>query len=165
MDRELLAKHSEGLIGINGHLGSEIGEHLLAFERTGEAKWWEKAVESAKWHAATFGEGNFFVELQHHVAEQNSINKHLIRLAQELGLPLVCDNDSHFLRAEDHDAHDTLICISMGKVKRDPDRLHYPAELYVKSPEEMRGLFEREYGEVGREACDNTLRIAERCAG
>jgi DNA polymerase III alpha subunit len=60
----------------------------------------------------------FYVELQHHIGpEQNSINPHLIRLARELSLPLVCDNDAHFLKAEDHDAHDTLICISTGKNK------------------------------------------------
>jgi DNA polymerase-3 subunit alpha len=167
IDRELLEKHSAGLIAINGHLGSEIGEHLLAFERSGDRKHWDKAVESAAWHKRAFGPGCFFIELQHHILEQNSINKHLIRLAKELDLPLVCDNDSHFLKAEDHDAHDTLICISMGKIKSDPDRLRYPEELYVKSPQEMRKLFDGEYGEggVGRDACDNTLRIAERCAG
>ncbi len=181
VDRELLEKHSAGLIAINGHLGSEIGEHLLAYERSGEQKHWERAVESAQWHARTFkgrgpgaegrgdGEGSggpgFYVELQHHVDEQIAINKHLIRLAGEMGLPLVCDNDAHFLKAEDHDGHDTLICISMGKVKSDPDRLRYPTELYVKDPREMRELFEKEYGAVGLEACENTVRIAERCAG
>ncbi|MBX3358641.1 MAG: DNA polymerase III subunit alpha [Phycisphaeraceae bacterium] len=163
IDRALLAAHAEGLIAINGHLGSEIGEHLLAFEQSKDPSHWSKAVESATWHAAAFGAGRFYVELQHHILEQNSINPHLIRLAKELDLPLVCDNDSHFLRAEDHDAHDTLICISMGKSKNDANRLKYPEELYVKSPGEMRDLFEREYGEIGREACDNTVRIAERC--
>ncbi|HVU63302.1 MAG TPA: DNA polymerase III subunit alpha, partial [Phycisphaerales bacterium] len=174
IDRDLLEKHSEGLVAINGHLGSEIGEHLLAYERSGDAKHWEKAVESAQWHARVFNQGRaaraagapgFFVELQHHVLEQNSINKHLIRLAKELDLPLVCDNDSHFLKKEDHDAHDTLICISTGKVKNDPDRMRYPEEIYVKSPEEMRSLFEGEYGEIGRIAIENTVKIAERCAG
>lgn len=57
IDRELLAKHAEGLIAINGHLGSEIGEHLLAYESSGDAQHWEKAVESAKWHAGAFGGG------------------------------------------------------------------------------------------------------------
>lgn len=165
IDRELLAKHSAGLIAINGHLGSEIGEHLLAFERSKDKKHWEKAVESAKWHAEVFGKERFYIELQHHVAEQNAINPHLIRLAEELGLDLVCDNDSHFLKKEDHDAHDTLICISTGKVKADPDRMRYPEEIYVKSPKEMRELFERELGEIGVRACDNTVKIAERCAG
>ena len=177
IDRELLAKHSEGLIAINGHLGSEIGEHLLEFERHGDQRHWDAAVESAVWHERVFTRGageqggsgagkdappRFFVELQHHVADQNSINKHLIRLAKELNLPLVCDNDSHFLRREDHDAHDTLVCISTGKNKDDDQRMHYPVELYVKSPKEMRDLFEQ-YGEVGKIACDNTVAIAERC--
>ncbi len=178
IDRELLAKHSEGLIAINGHLGSEIGEHLLAFERTGDQKYWDLAVESATWHAKTFRNGGvaksrsdgaeasslprFFIELQHHVAEQNSINPHLIRLAKELKLPLVCDNDSHFLRAEDHDAHDTLICISTQVNKSEPNRMHYPPELYVKSPAEMWEMFEA-YGDAGREAMENTVRIADSC--
>ncbi|HLO42527.1 MAG TPA: DNA polymerase III subunit alpha [Phycisphaerales bacterium] len=167
IDREILEKHSRGLIAINGHLGSEIGEHLLDYERTGDEKCWRAAVESAQWHKRVFAGSDastpcFYVELQHHVPEQNAINKHLIRLARETGCPLVCDNDSHFLRAEDHDAHDTLICISTGKLKSEENRMKYPAELYVKSPQEMRRLFEP-YGDAGREALDNTVRIAERC--
>ena len=186
IDRELLEKHSEGLIAINGHLGSEIGEHLLAFETTGDERHWDAAVESAAWHAKAFsgaagqlGSGadkgseslpqstsaalpRFYIELQHHVREQNSINKHLIRLAREMKVPLVCDNDAHFLRREDHDAHDTLICISTGRNKDDDDRMRYPVEVYVKSPKEMRDLFSA-YGDAGREACDNTVAIAERC--
>ncbi|HNB60099.1 MAG TPA: PHP domain-containing protein, partial [Phycisphaerales bacterium] len=173
IDRALLEKHAEGLIAINGHLGSEIGEHLLAFETTGDPKHWERALESAQWHKKVFdgcddpGKSRVFLEMQHHILEQVSINKHVVRLAKETGLPLVCDNDSHFLKREDHDAHDTLICISMAKVKNDPQRLRYPEELYVKSPQEMRTLFHREYGgeegDVGRVACDNTLVIAQRC--
>ena len=167
IDRELLAERNSGLIAINGHLGSEMGDHLLNFERAKDESSWERAVESAQWHSQVFAdEGTgprFFVELQHHVPEQISINPHLIRIGQQLGLPIVCDNDAHFLNAEDHDAHDTLICISMGKNKDDPDRLHYTQELYVKSPEQMREIFEGIYGDVGKEACDNTLRIADRC--
>jgi DNA polymerase-3 subunit alpha len=167
IDRELLSTHSSGLIAINGHLGSEIGEHLLAYERTQDAKYWEAAVESAQWHAKTFAdEGTgprMYIELQHHIREQNDINKHLIRLAEELGLPLVCDNDAHFLNAEEHDAHDSLVCLSTGKFKADEQRLRYPEQLYVKSPAEMRELFEGTYGEIGRIACDNTVAIAERC--
>ncbi len=162
IDRELLEKHSEGLIAINGHLGSEIGDHLLAFEESKDEKYWKLAVESAEWHRRVFGPERFYVEIQHHVRDQNAINKHLIRLARELGVPIVCDNDSHFLRAEDHDAHDTLVCISTGKKKLEENRMRYPAELYVKSPAEMRSLFEQ-YGEAGREAIENTIVIAERC--
>ncbi|HZW09737.1 MAG TPA: DNA polymerase III subunit alpha [Phycisphaerales bacterium] len=174
MDRRLLERHNSGLIAINGHLGSEIGEHLLARVQSGDAKHWERAVESAAWHARVFSdEGTgprFFVEMQHHVPEQNAINPLLVRLAREMKLPLVCDNDSHFLRAEDHDAHDTLICISTGKLKSDSARMKYTPELYVKSPEQMRELFEGERyngGELagaGREALANACAIAERCA-
>ncbi|MBA4027550.1 MAG: DNA polymerase III subunit alpha [Planctomyces sp.] len=166
IDRELLERHHRGLIAINGHLGSEIGEALLAYERSGQQSHWEKAVESARWHAGVFADTGtgprFFVELQHHVPEQIAINGHLIRLSRQLGLPLVCDNDAHFLTADDHDAHDTLVCISTGKGKNDPDRMRYTPELYVKSPAQMRELF-AQYGQAGREALDNTTAIAGRC--
>ncbi|MGD9690206.1 MAG: DNA polymerase III subunit alpha [Phycisphaerales bacterium] len=166
IDRDLLAAHSEGLIAINGHLGSEIGDNLLEFETSRDERFWHKAEESALWHAKTFSRPGepprFFIELQHHVREQNSINKHLIRLARALQLPLVCDNDSHFLRAEDHDAHDTLVCISTGKGKNDAGRMKYPPELYVKSPGEMVALFEP-YADAGREALQNSVEIARRC--
>ncbi len=174
MDRGLLEKHNSGLIAINGHLGSEIGEHLLARVQTGDAKHWERAVESAEWHARVFAdEGTgprFFVEMQHHVPEQNAINPLLVRLARQLRLPLVCDNDSHFLKAADHDAHDTLICISTGKLKSDTARMKYTPELYVKSPEQMREIFGDEdynggeYAGAGREALANSCSIAGRCA-
>jgi len=167
IDRDLLAERSSGLIAINGHLGSEIGEHLLAYSRSGDSSDWAKAEESARWHAETFAdEGTgprMFVEMQHHIPEQNGINPHLIKLARVLDLPLVCDNDAHFLRAEDHDAHDTLICISMGKSKDDAQRLRYTPELYVKGPEQMHELFSGEYGEAGEEALASARSIAERC--
>ncbi len=173
MDREILEAHSEGLIAISGHLSSELAVPLVEYEQSKDRAAWDKAVEAARWHAETFrgsdaGPG-FYVELQHHIGLQNSINPHLIRLARELELPLVCDNDSHFLLEDDHDAHDTLICISTGKVKSDPSRMRYPEELYVKGPEEMRAIFESEtynnesMGSAGVEALDNTVKIAGRC--
>jgi len=171
MDRELLERFGDGLIAINGHLGSELAFHLVRYEQTKDPAHWKAAVEVAEWHAGVFkanerGEPRFYIELQHHIAEQIAINPHLIRLARELGLPLVCDNDAHFLRAEDHDAHDTLICIAMGKTKDDPQRLKYTPELYVKSPEQMAALFESydaEFDGAGTESLENTRKIAERC--
>jgi DNA polymerase-3 subunit alpha len=195
IDRELLSKHSEGLIAINGHLGSEIGEHLLNFERTGDEKHWKLARESAEWHKSAFGVrhsafdaksdtnpesrvpsadvasaiSRFYVELQHHVPEQNAINKWLIKLAREVDVPLVCDNDAHFLKEDDYDTHDTLICISTGKGKRDDNRMRYPREVFVKSPAEMAELFAGEdynagaFKNAGLEALANTQRIAEAC--
>ncbi len=173
MDREILESHADGLIAINGHLGSEIAHHLVEYNKNKGQSHWDAAVECATWHASTFkpnpdGDPRFYVEMQHHVEDQNAINPHLIRLAREMELPLVCDNDSHFLKAEDHDAHDTLICISMGKFKNDSERLRYTPELYVKSPQQMRAIFEApEYNDdvdnAGKEALDNTVKIAERC--
>ncbi|MEM9166882.1 MAG: DNA polymerase III subunit alpha [Planctomycetota bacterium] len=178
IDRDLLESRNAGLIALNGHLGSEMGEHLLSYETSGglergDPKHYEAARESAEWHARVFAdEGTgprFYVEMQHHVMEQISINPHLIRRARELDLPLVCDNDSHFLRAEDHDAHDTLICISTGKSKHDEQRMRYTPELYVKSPEEMWALFgsnqynNEEIGPAGVESLRNTKAIADRC--
>ncbi len=173
MDREILEKHSEGIIVINGHLGSEIAHHMVKYEQTRDQLHWDNAVKVCDWHRETFkgsekGPG-FYLEIQHHIGLQNSINPHVIKLAREQNLPLVCDNDSHFLLEEDYDAHDTLICISTGKVKNDPDRMHYPTELYVKSPEEMEEIFHsdeynnEEMGDAGKEAMANTVAIADRC--
>ena len=164
MDRETLEQWSEGLIAINGHLGSSLAWHLLKFERTGDDRHWQAAIAEAKWHAKTFGpdedgEPCFFVELQRlGVEDQTVINPHLIRLANELNLPLVCDNDAHFLCAEDHGSHDTLCCISMGRTKDDPSRLTYPEDIYVKSPEQMAEAF----ADVP-EAIANSNQIADRC--
>jgi DNA polymerase-3 subunit alpha len=164
MDKSTLEQFCGGLIAINGHLGSSLAHHLTLFERTGKPEHWEAAVAEARWHQKVFppneaGDPCFYVELQRHsVQEQHAINPHLVRLAEEIGAPLVCDNDAHFLTADDWDAHDSLCCISMGKTKDDPDRLHYPRDLYVKTPEEMYA----EFSDLP-EALHNTARIADRC--
>ncbi len=166
MDKSTLAEWNQGIIAINGHLGSSIAHHLEEFAKSGQQRHWDAAVAEAEWHAATFGpdeqgEPRFYIELQRHIEEQERINPLLKKLARKLGLPVVCDNDAHFLRQEDHDVHDTLICISMGKNKDVPDRIRYPADVYVKSPEQMHQLFDRD--EQEREALANTVRIAQRC--
>ncbi len=164
MDKSTLAQWADGLIAINGHLGSSIAAHLCRYVKSREENDFERAVDEAQWHAETFspgerGEPRFFIEIQRHgVAVQDEINPHLLRLAERLQLPLVCDNDAHFLRPDDHDAHDTLCCISMGKTKQDDNRLRYVPELYVKSPEQMAELFSDT-----PEALQNTVRIAKRC--
>jgi len=163
MDKSTLAQWFDGLIAINGHLGSSIAFHLTNFVRSQDTKHWQLALDEARWHASTFranenGEPRFYIELQRHVPEQEAINPLLKKLAEELGLPLVCDNDAHFLGKEDHDIHDTLCCISMGKMKDAADRLRYPESLYVKSPAEMRELFHD-----APEALENAARIARRC--
>ena len=147
MDKETLSQWSDGLIAINGHLGSSIAWHLTRYVQTKNESHYEAACEEARWHAETFGtnsagEPNFYLELQRHDVDlQMQINPHIERMASELNLPVVCDNDAHFLRKEDWDTHDTLCCISMGKIKSDPNRLHYSRDLYVKTPDEMSALF------------------------
>ncbi|MEL7060357.1 MAG: DNA polymerase III subunit alpha [Acidobacteriota bacterium] len=168
MDKQTLRDWSDGLIAINGHLGSSIAFHLDRFVKTDDDAHWRRALDEARWHADVFGanangEPSFFVELQRHIPEQDAINPSLVRLARELDLPLVCDNDSHFLLSNDWDNHDSLVCISTGKIKDDRDRLRYPKELYLKSPEEMHELFGGYAEGAGLEALENTARIAARC--
>ncbi|BAM04586.1 DNA polymerase III subunit alpha [Phycisphaera mikurensis] len=171
MDNQTLTQWSDGLIAINGHLGSSIAYHLVQYLRSGgggnkpEQKHWDAAVREAKWHLSVFkpnerGEPRFFLELQKHEEKlQRDINPLTVRLAEELDIPLVCDNDAHFLTADDWDAHDTLCCISMGKGKGDESRMRYARDLYVKSPQEMWAAF----GQDQPEAIRNTRRIADRC--
>ncbi|MEM7575987.1 MAG: DNA polymerase III subunit alpha, partial [Planctomycetota bacterium] len=165
MDKGTLKQWADGLIAINGHLGSSIAYHLVKFHQTKDPTHWQHAVEEAKWHRDTFGtneqgEPCFYLELQHHGEQlQRDINPHTARLAKELDIPLVADNDAHFLTADDWDAHDTLCCISMGKVKSDPSRLHYAKDLYVKTQEEMWAHF----GDTHPDALHNTKAIADRC--
>ncbi len=168
MDKTTLSEWGGGLIAINGHLGSSIAFHLTNYVKTNDEGHWQRALEEARWHAEVFGpdeqgEPRFYVELQRHIEEQEAINPHLIRLARELDLPLVCDNDAHFLLSSDWDAHDSLVCISMGKIKDDEDRIRYPEDLYLKSPDEMWDLFGDYKDGAGREAYENTVKIAERC--
>jgi len=166
MDKSTLTQWGNGLIAINGHLGSSIAFHLTNFVQTGQSNHWALALDEARWHARTFapdehGEPRFYIELQRHVPEQERINPLLKKLAAELHLPLVIDNDAHFLLESDHDLHDTLCCISMAKNKDDPERIRYPKQLFVKSPAEMAATF-TELDE--QEALLNTVRIAARCS-
>ncbi len=151
VDKETLARHQEGLVVINGHLGTEIAAHL---ERNDMAA----AVATAGQYKDIFGE-NFFVELQNHGDKlQVAMLPQLLEVAQRAGCPVVATNDHHYLLKEDYDAHDVLCCISMGRTVLDETRLRYSRELYLKSPAEMREVF-RDIPE----ACDNTLKIAEMC--
>lgn len=168
MDKSTLTEWGDGLIAINGHLGSSIAFHLNNFVNSNSEKDWQLAVDEAKWHAEVFkpnekGEPRFYIELQRHIDKQEAINPHLVALARELDLPLVCDNDSHFLLADDWDSHDSLVCIATGKIKDEEGRMKYPPELYVKSPKEMHDLFGDYLDGAGLESLENTVNIAERC--
>jgi DNA polymerase-3 subunit alpha len=151
VDKETLAKYSEGLIVINGHFGTEIS---ACIER-GDM---EAAIACAGQYKDIFGD-DFYVELQNHFDPgQVAMIPKLIEVARRAGCPVVATNDHHYLLKEDYDAHDALCCISMGRTIMDETRLKYSRELYLKSPAEMRQIFK----DVP-EACDNTLLIAEKC--
>ena len=164
MDKATLKQWGDGLIAINGHLGSSVAYHLVKYHQSKDPTHYAKAKAEAQWHKDLFGvnengEPRFYLEMQRHEEKlQDEINPYIRQLANELDIPLVCDNDAHFMTADDWDAHDTLCCISMGKIKADENRLHYPRDLYVKSPEEMIEAFKD-----CPEAVENTVKIAERC--
>ncbi len=149
MDRELLAKYSEGLVVSSACMAGEIATHLLA-DRADEAR------KAAEWYANVFKD-RYFLEVQAHEAgEQRVLNERIFKLASELSLPVIATNDAHFLRAEDHDAHDILLCIGLKKDRSDADRMRYDNGLYFKSAPEIAAHFE------GRpDVLENTLKIAD----
>ena len=149
IDRELLAAHSEGLIVSSACLAGEVASHLMG-DRMAEAR------EAAAWYAELFKD-RYYLEVQAHTSEgQATLNAKILSLADDLGLPVVATNDAHFLRHEDHDAHDVLLCIGLGKDRNDRDRMHYDDGLYFKSANEIRPFF------PGREdVLTNTLAIGE----
>ena len=153
VDFELLKKHSSGLIALSACLSGELSKLLLDGRR-------EQARIAAQRHLDTFGEGNYFIEIQDHgIAEQKQILPELIALAREMNIPLVATNDCHYLTADDARAHEVLMCIQTGKTLADETRMRMTTDqLYVKSEEEMRRVFP-----AFPEAIENTQKIAERC--
>ena len=121
---------------------------------------YEEACKSAQKYRDIFGPDNFFLELQDHgIPAQRTVNQGLMRMSQELQIPLVATNDCHYIYKEDVESHDILLCIQTGKKVTDENRMRYEGgQFYVKSEEEMRALFP-----YAQEALDNTHKIAERC--
>jgi DNA polymerase-3 subunit alpha len=152
IDKELLARHAEGLLALSGCLKGELNGHLLA-DQPGKAR------EAAATYRDIFAPGDFYIELHDHgLGAQRKCNPGLIAIARDLGLPLVAANDVHFLERAHHEAHDVMICIGTGAMVHDEKRMRYTPELYFKTPDEMSALF----AEVP-EAITNTLRVAEKC--
>lgn len=153
IDKDLLEQYSGGLIGLSACLKGEVPYYL----RYGNE---EKAREAALRYKHILGPENFYFEIQSNgLPEQDDVNRQLIRMADELHIPLVATNDCHYLKKEDARAHDILLCIQTGKTVKDEKRLKMTTdEFYFKSPEEMKSAF-REVPE----AIENTRVIAERC--
>ena len=153
IDKELLARHAKGLIGLSSCLKGEVATGL----RTENAR---KALDAAATYRDILGAGNFFLEMQYQgIEEQLVVNRGLLPLARELEMPLVCTNDVHYLRQTDQHPHDVLLCIGTGKNVSDEKRLKYHGDqFFLKTAEEMRLVF----GDHP-EAIANTARIGERC--
>jgi len=154
IDMELLRKHSDGLIALSACISGEIPK-LIINDRYNEAK--AKAIELQE----LFGAENFYLELQDHgFANQPEVNKDLIKLHDETGIPLVATNDAHYINKSGAEVQDILMCIQTGKSVDDTDRMRFESqELYLKSEEEMRAVFPNH-----PEACDNTVKIADMCS-
>ena len=153
IDLDLLRQHSEGLIALSACLAGEIPKRLVNGDYDG-------AKEYALTMQEIFGEDNFYLELQDHgIPQQTLVNRDLLRIHQETGIPLVCTNDAHYLRPEDAESHDVLLCIQTGKTVDDENRMRYePRNFYLRSTEEMEELFG-----AYPDAVANTQRIADRC--
>ena len=153
VDWELLREKNEGLIALTACLGGEVPDLILS-NQSGLAR--QRAAEMAE----IFDDNRFFLEIQRNfLPEQDIVNKELINISRDLGLPLVATNDCHYLDRKDAYAHEVLLCIQTGKTMEDSDRMRFQNdEFYFKSPAEMR----EQFADVP-EALENTLRIAERC--
>ena len=153
IDKELLAQHSAGLIGLSSCLKGEVASALKVEQA-------RPALEAAARLRDILGERNFFLEMQYQgIEEQKIVNRGIIPLAAELNLPLVATNDVHYLRQGDHQPHDILLCIGTGKTVNDAQRLRYTGDqFFLKTAEQMSKVF------AGHEdALKNTLLVAERC--
>ncbi len=154
---ELLEKYHDGLICSSACLGGEVLQNLLN-------KNYEGAKEAAKKYKDLFGE-DYYIELQDHgLEEQKRTNPDLIKIAKELDIKMIITNDSHYLRKEDADWHDTLLCLQTNALKDDPNRFHFPNnEFYVKTPDELRDAFRWLDSETFDQCIQNTVDIAEQC--
>lgn len=153
VDRQLLEKHSEGLIALSACLAGEIPSLILKGQT-------EKARDSARYFKSLFGPDNFFLELHDHgLEEQKIVNKILKQISAEEDIPMVASNDVHYLSRDDAGVHDVLLCIQTGKTVEETDRMRFESqEFYFKNPAEMTERFADYPG-----AISNSLLIAERC--
>ena len=154
IDKELLAKHAQGLIGTSACLGGEVLKRLGAGDEAG-------AAQAADEYRSILGDGNFFIEIQEHgIDDQQRLHPQLVDLARRNNLPLVATNDTHYTHPEQYEAHDLLVCIQTASNLDTPGRMRFENnEFYLKPAAEMRRLFNGELPE----AMDNTLLIAEQC--
>ncbi len=153
IDKEVLAKHSEGLVGLSGCLKGEMAKFLLADK-------FEDALKLSGCLKDIFSPGDFYLELQDNsLDEQRRSNKCLQEVSKKCAIPTVATNDVHYLTKESARAHEALLCIQTQTTLDDPNRMRLSTdEFYLKSPKEMKALFKNT-----QEAISNTIEIAEKC--
>ncbi|MDY6041442.1 MAG: DNA polymerase III subunit alpha [Candidatus Faecousia sp.] len=153
VDLNLLREYHEGLIATSACLAGAVPQYLMSED-------YEAAKAYALQLSGIFGPEHFYLELQDHgIDEQLAVNQGILRLARETGLPLIVTNDAHYLRREDAEMQDVLLCIQTGKTVDEPNRMKFQTqEFYLKSEAEMLSLFPN-----CEEAFENTVRIADMC--
>ena len=153
VDHALLAQHAAGLLALSACPKGEVASDLLEDNE-------ERALQTAMMYRDMFGAENYFLEVQNHGLEiEDKIRERIASLARRSGIPRVATNDCHYLRHEDADAHDVLLCIQTGKTVDDAKRMQMNTDqLFFRSPEEMKAAFDGD-----PEVIHNTLAVAERC--
>jgi len=151
MDQDLISKYAGGIIATTGCPSGAVQTRI----RLGQ---YDEAVRVAGEYQEIFGKENYFLELMDHGIDiERQVRGDLLRLAKQLDIPLLVTNDSHYVTEDQADAHDSLLCVGVGKNKDDPNRFRFNGSgYYLKTAQEMRALF----AELP-EGCDNTLLVAE----
>lgn len=157
INHELIEEHHEGLICLSACVQGEIAQGFIQGNK-------EASYEAAKFYKGLFGD-DYYIELQDHGLEKQKMsNPGMIELAKELGIKMVITNDSHYLKKEDADWHDTLLCIQTNALKESNDRFRFPNdEFYVKTPEQLRDSFKWMDSELFEECIKNTVEVADKC--
>ena len=151
IDLDLLAEHNDGLIVLSGCMSGLVAAPLLKND-------YDTSLKNAKAFVDIFGDRFYIEVMRHGMPEEEIINTGLVKVARQLNVPIVATNDSHYLEQRDAPAHDVLLCIGTGKTVADTSRMKfYSDQFYVKSAEEMYELWKDL-----PEACENTVKIAER---
>ena len=156
IDADYLAAHSEGLICTSGCLAAE----LPALIKTGQV---EKAVERLHWYRDVFGPERWYVEFQEHdIPELTQVNRQLFEFATKYDVPMIVTNDVHYVKAQDADPHDVLLCVQTSSLVTDEKRLRYGGTYFLKSLEQMRQTF-LPLADLPESAFSNTVKIADMC--
>ena len=153
IDRDLMAEHAEGVIATSGCLAAEIPRMVM----NGQG---EKARELIGWYQDVFGPEHFYLELQgHNIPELREVNRWLLENSKYAGVPMVATNDVHYVRKEDYESHDTLLCVQTGNLKSEQDRMRMSGgnTYYMKTQQEMWNMF----GKEAPEAIHNSIKIME----